>query len=98
MKQAIALSTLIVLFALSSCGGAEKAIQRDLNKVYIGMTIPEFQKNMKRISLVYLSEDYTCYKLTRRREKFGEPGGTVYATRFFYFQGEKLWKIDEGER
>ena len=62
------------------------------------MTISEFKQNMKRISLVYLSEEYTCYKLTRRREKFGEPGGTVYATRFFYFRGDKLWKIDEGER
>lgn len=89
---------ILIPFFLLSCGGAEKAMQQSLDNLYIGMSIPEFKKSCKNSSMVYLSEDYSCFKLKEKKAQFGEPGGYVYSTRFIYFKDGKLWKIDEGER
>ncbi len=88
----------LITFYLLSCGGAEKAMQLNLDKLYIGMTIPEFKSQVRKSNMVYLSEDYTCFKLVESKAKYGEPGGFVHSTRFIYFKHGKLWKIDQGER
>lgn len=93
------LTKLLALFSIMvfvSCGGAERAMQKRLDKLYIGMTIPEFKKVMKDASTVYLSEDYSAFKVKKSRVKYGY--GYVFSTRFFYFQDGELWRIDEGER
>lgn len=89
---------IISMTLLFGCGSVEKSMQRRLDKVYIGMPLSEFKKTVRKTSMVYLSEDYSCFKLRKSKAKFGAPSGFVYSTRFFYFQGDKLWKIDEGER
>lgn len=81
-----------------SCASTEKKMQKELDKVYIGMPIDEFKKVIPKTSMVYLSDDYSCYKLRKRTARYGVPGGYLYSYRFFYFQKDKLWKIDEGER
>ncbi|QBQ41280.1 hypothetical protein E2P86_08970 [Sphingobacterium psychroaquaticum] len=91
--RSLALSLCILL---ASCGGAEKAMQKRIDKLHIGMTIPEFKTVMREASTVYLSEDYSAFKVMKSRVKYGY--GYVYSTRFFYFQDGKLWRIDEGER
>lgn len=96
MKKAKLLLVLVIL--MCACGGVEKAIQKDLDKVYIGMSMSEFKKVVRKTSTVYLSDEYSCLKLQRSKAKFGQPGGYVYSTRFFYFQDDKLWRMDEGER
>lgn len=45
-----------------------------------------------------MTENFVCYKLVKSNAKFGEPGGIVYQTRFFYFRDNKLYRIDEGTR
>lgn len=69
-----------------------------LADVNTGMTISEFKVKVKKASLVQTEANYACYKLQKSSAKFGEPGGYVYQTRFFYFKNGKLYKIDEGER
>jgi hypothetical protein len=98
MKTLKNIILVLLPFFLLSCGGAEKAMQHSLDKLYIGMTIPEFKSQVIKSSMVYLSEDYSCFKLEESKAKFGEPGGYVSSTRFIYFKDGKLWKIDEGER
>jgi hypothetical protein len=45
-----------------------------------------------------MQDNFACYKLVKQSAKFGEPGGYVYQTRFFYFKDDKLYRIDEGTR
>lgn len=88
---------LLILSTITlSCTSAEKLMQKRLDKVYIGMPLKEFREQIKNTTLVYLGDDYTCYKLEKRRAKYGE--GFTYSTRFFYFLDGKLWKLNEGER
>lgn len=62
------------------------------------MPIEDFRKAIKKASVVYLDENYSCYKLNKRYAKFADPNHFSYTTRFFYFKENKLWRIDEGER
>lgn len=88
----------IFLFFLFSCSSVEQAMQKELEKVYIGMPVDEFKQKIKKATVVYLDDEYACYKLNKRYARFGDPNRYSYASRFFYFKQGKLWKIDEGER
>lgn len=87
----------ITLFTIS-CGSVEQSMQKELDKVHIGMTIEEFKKAIPKSTVVYFDEMYTCYKLTKRYARFGDPNHFSYETRFFYFKDGSLWKVNEGEK
>ena len=62
------------------------------------MTLSEFKAKVKNSILVQMMDNFVCYKVSVQSAKFGEPGGYVYSTRFFYFRDNKLYRIDEGVR
>lgn len=92
------LQLIIISSLLFGCGGVNSKMNKTLDKVYPGMTIAEFKKTVKNEILVQMLENYCCYKIEVQRAKFGQEGGYRYATRFFYFKDNILYKIDEGER
>lgn len=95
MKHWITLSICILLIG---CTTVNTKMNNALADVNTGMTIPEFKAKVKKASLVQTESNYSCYKLQKSSAKFGEPGGYVYQTRFFYFRDNKLYRIDEGVR
>lgn len=88
---------LLALILLSSCGSVNNKMDSAIRDVNTGMSISEFRNKVHGATLVQKEESYACYKLTKSSAKFGEPGGFVYQTRFFYFKDDKLYRIDEGE-
>lgn len=74
----------LILFALFfiGCKAPEFAI---------GMSEREFTKRNK-VELVYAAADQTIYK------KVNYPFGGAPVVRFFYFQGGKLVRFDQGRR
>ena len=96
MKKLISL--LFLSYLLVGCGSVNSKMNKTLDNIYIGMNIQEFKKVAPESTLVQLMENLACYKLSLQSAKFGEPGGYVYSTRFFYFRDNKLYRIDEGTR
>ncbi len=86
------------LFLISGCVSVNTKMNNSLDEVYTGMTIFEFKSKVKNTTLVQMMDNFSCYKLSLQSAKFGEPGGYVYQTRFFYFKENKLYRIDEGVR
>lgn len=89
---------LIAANLLIGCGSVNSKMNKTLDEVYSGMTISEFKSKVKQSTLVQMADNFSCYKVTLQSAKFGEPGGYVYSTRFFYFKDNKLYRIDEGTR
>lgn len=89
---------LVFCLFLFSCGNAERIMGKSLDKVFIGMTMSQFKSEIRGSTMIYLSEEYSCFKISKTKATFGVPGGFTESTRFFYFKGDKLWKIDEGQR
>jgi hypothetical protein len=83
---------------LAECGSVNNKMNKKLDDVHSGMTIEEFKKAVPSATLVQMMDNFSCYKYTTSSAKFGEPGGYVYSTRFFYFRDNKLYRIDEGTR
>jgi len=96
MKKLI--SFLFLCCLLVGCGAVNSKMNKTIDNIYPGMTVPEFKKVAPKSTLVQLMENFVCYKLSLQSAKFGEPGGYVYSTRFFYFRDNKLYRIDEGTR
>lgn len=96
MKKLISL--LFLSYFLVGCGAVNSKMNKTLDNIQPGMTIQEFKKVAPKATLVQLMENLACYKLSLQSAKFGEPGGYVYSTRFFYFRDNKLYRIDEGTR
>ena len=96
MKKVILI--LIAATVLTSCVSVKSKMNDSLNSVHIGMTISDFKSKVKGSILVEMKDNFTCYKLEKQSAKFGEPGGYVFETRFFYFKNTKLYRIDEGTR
>jgi len=83
---------------LIGCVSVKTQMNSALNEVYIGMPTSEFKTKVKGVAMVEMADAYSSYKLEKQAAKFGEPGGFVYETRFFYFKDSKLYRIDEGVR
>ena len=92
------LGVLIVIFLVHSCGSVDIKMDKAIQGVNTGMSVADFKNIVTKSTLVQKEVNYACYKLTKTSEKFGEPGGRVYQTRFFYFKDDKLYRIDEGVR
>lgn len=90
------LSAVALLLLFSSCGAADRAMQRSVDKLDIGMSIEDFREVMRGASVVYMSDEYSAFVVRKSRIRYGY--GPVYSTRFFYFKDNKLWRMDEGSR
>lgn len=89
---------IVFINLLAGCTTVNTKMNTALNQVDPGMTISEFKSKVPKATLVQMEDNFACYKLEKQSAKFGEPGGYVYQTRFFYFKDRKLYRIDEGVR
>lgn len=88
----------ILIFALYlvSCASGKKQMVKLTNKVYIGMTIQEFNKVIPNKRLVEMTKEVTIYKVERRVWYDSDGSGSDY--KFFYFVDGKLSEMNEGEQ
>jgi hypothetical protein len=94
MKKVI--TFLFLAMILHSCTSGKGKLDKITSKVYIGMTISEFNKIVPKKQLVEMRKDITVYKVSR--QVWYDSDGSGGDLRFFYFIDGKLSSIDEGER
>jgi hypothetical protein len=93
------LNLIIILLSFStliiSCGAnPTKLMAKTMDKVYIGMPIPEFKEKVKKVELLEMNEEVTIF-----RKVIIQSGlGLRRDHRYFYFENNKLVKVDKGER
>jgi hypothetical protein len=87
---------LILVFLLFGCVSGKKQVQKLTEKVYIGMSITEFNKIIKNKTLVTLRKDITIYKVERQVWYDSDRSGAGF--KFFYFVNNQLTHLDEGEK
>lgn len=71
-----------------------------MDKVYIGMSVSEFKEKVENEELVEMNEKVTIFKKVIKSYNhyfYGMPVLQSVDTRFFYFENNKLVKVDEGE-
>lgn len=89
---------LLISIALVGCGSVSNKMTNATKDIETGMPLTDFKKKLPNANMVQQEQNYACYRLRKSSAKFGEPGGYVYETRFFYFKDNKLYRIDEGTR
>lgn len=88
------LSLLLLLITVStSCDSLFYPSQNSYEKVYTQMTIKDFLKEHSKAKNEYLSEDITIYSIRYMETMDNQP-----YRKFYYFQNNKLVKVDKGER
>ncbi|EMY81085.1 hypothetical protein pgond44_08752 [Psychroflexus gondwanensis ACAM 44] len=93
----ISISTLI----LSCAANPARNIAKTMDKVYIGMSISEFKEKIEKEELVEMNVKVTIFKKviqSYNHYAYGLPLLERTDIRFFYFENNKLVKVDEGER
>lgn len=78
MKKSIFIFALICQFLLIAC-----ATCNQIDKVYIGQSLEEFNKNFTKKALIEMRDNTIIYRADAI---------------FFYFEDKKLVKMDRGER
>ena len=102
MKTIQKISFLIFLaFFISSCWvgpkSARKKMNKELNKVYAGMSIKDFRNEIPDAMLAEMKESVSVYSLMKTYMQVGNTTNfPIY--KFFYFKDGVLVKIDEGKR
>jgi hypothetical protein len=91
----LSLCLILVLF-LFGCVSGKRQVQKLTEKVYLGMSITEFNKQVKNKTLVVLRKDITIYKVERRVWYDSDGSGSGF--KFFYFVNNQLTHLDEGEK
>ncbi|KRB54702.1 hypothetical protein [Flavobacterium sp. Root186] len=81
---------------LVGCMSGKRQIEEITSKVYIGMSLEDFNKVVKRKTLVAMKDGVTVYKV--KRQVWYDSDGSGADVRFFYFYEGKLTSVDEGER
>ena len=90
---------LFITFTLIGCAVSPviKKTEKKVAKCYIGMPTNELQKLFGRsLKLERMSEEMTIYSIEKSYRTTWELGLRYY--KFFYFENNKLVKIDEGQR
>lgn len=93
MKKITVIVLLTVTFALWNCASPQKRMNESLNKVYVGMSISEFNEIFPKKNLLEMKDGNAIYKVVINPH-YG--GSSEY--RFFYFKDNKLIQVDKGER
>lgn len=102
MKKLKLITLTLILIILTSCGAnPAKNIAKTMDKVYIGMPLNEFKEKVEKEELVVMNQKVTIFKTVIKSYNHYVYGLPVLASvdiRFFYFENNKLVKVDEGER
>jgi len=96
----------IILISISmlilSCGAnPTKLMAKTMDKVYIGMPISEFKEKIVKEEVVVMNSEVTIFKVEIRtyNDVLAMSGsGWRSDHRYFYFENNKLVKVDRGER
>lgn len=96
-------STLILIFCvtlLTSCASLFWPNERKYENVYNGMTILEFKKLHPKAINEIMNSQMTIFSITYydTETKFVNSIDDAKYKKFYYFEGNKLIKIDKGER
>lgn len=94
MKKIITAS--IVILFIVSCASGKKQVNQIMSKIYIGMSISEFNEVVKKKEVVAMREDVIIYRIFRGNWYDTDGSGTAH--RYFYFIDNKLSKVDKGQR
>lgn len=102
MKKIKVISLTIILAILTSCGANPvKNIAKVMDNVYIGMPLHEFKEKVEKEELVIMNQRITIFKTVIKSYNhyfYGLPILASVDRRYFYFEDNKLVKVDEGER
>jgi uncharacterized protein YcfL len=102
MKKLNLITLILIAIILISCGAnPAKNIAKTMDKVYLGMSISDFKGKVKKEELLRMDQKATIFKTVIKSYNYYHYGIPVLAsidTRFFYFENNKLVKVDEGER
>jgi hypothetical protein len=93
----------IILISISililSCGAnPTKLMAKTMDKVYIGMPISEFKEKIEKEELVEMNEKVTIFRKVIKTYNDTPGIGWRRDHRYFYFENNKLVKVDKGER
>ncbi|MFY0603251.1 MAG: hypothetical protein JXQ93_04835 [Flavobacteriaceae bacterium] len=94
MKKVITL--LVFALFMLGCASGKKQVSKIMNKVYVGMSIDEFNKVVKKKEVVAIRKNVTIYKVVRSNWYDSDRSGSDY--RYFYFKNNKLSLVDRGKR
>ena len=86
----------IITFCLLGCASGKNQMVKLTSKVYIGMSLQEFNKVIPSKRLVEMNKEVTIYKVERRVWYDSDGSGSDF--KFFYFRDGKLVEMNEGER
>jgi len=102
MKKLNVITLMTIVTILMSCGAnPAKNISKTIDKVYIGMSVNEFKEKVENEELVEMNQKVTIFKKVIKSYNhyfYGVPALASVDIRFFYFENNKLVKVDEGER
>ncbi len=87
---------LLFAFYIVSCASGKNQLAKITDKVYVGMTLQEFNKVIPNKRLVEMTKEVTIYKVERKVWYDSDGSGSDY--KFFYFVDGKLSEMNEGER
>ena len=99
-KLKLILCALISTTLMTSCASMFWPNEKKYENVYTGMTIAEFrQKHPKSIN-EYLGQNVSIYSITYydTETKFVNNLDDAKYKKFYYFENNKLVKVDKGER
>ena len=91
---------LIVVSLTTSCASMFWPNVKKYEKVYTGMPISEFKEKHDKAINEYLGKDATIYSITYydTEKKMVNRLDDAKYKKFYYFENNKLVKVDKGER
>jgi len=88
---------LLTIFTIISCGAnPERYMNKVVGKTYIGMPEKKFKELFKEKQVIEMKPEVTIYLIDKRT--YNDFYGWRGDYRYFYFENQKLAKIDKGER
>ena len=95
MKKTLKLSLVILLLTslFFSCDSLFYPSQKSYEKVYTDMTVQDFLKEHSKAKNEYLNKEMTIYSIRYMETMDNQP-----YRKFYYFENNKLVKVDKGER
>lgn len=82
-----------ILYSFTSCDSLMYHNVKGYEKVVPGMSVEEFLKKHSAAKNVYLDENSIIYSI-----QYYEPMGSGPYNKFYYFENNKLIRVDKGER